>query len=92
MAPTSDRLALSQIADAARELSKTVSKTAVRNILTEVRSAAVGLGVIKLRRPLSEAENEQWLELSKLVGDVADMVTERADPSIPAQRQQGVMG
>jgi len=84
--PARDRLSLTQITSAAKSLADATSDTAVMDLMDEARSVAVALTAASMRRPLTEAEDEQWRELSELVGDTASSIAISANLQTPVQR------
>jgi len=79
-----DRLPLTQIADAARDLSDAVAEDTDKDALDDVRGVAVALSATAMKRPLTEEEDNLWRTLSEKIGLIASKAA-AVDVTKPAQ-------
>ena len=79
-----DRLPLTQIANAARDLSDAVAGDADKDALDDVRGVAVALSATAMKRPLTEEEDKLWRTLSDKIGEIASKAA-AVDVTKPAQ-------
>jgi len=79
-----DRLPLTQIADAARDLSDAVAEDTDKDALDDVRGVAVALSATAMKRPLTEEEDKLWRALSEKIGLIASKAA-AVDVTKPAQ-------
>ena len=79
-----DRLPLTQIADAAKDLSDAVAGDTDKDALDDVRGVAVALSATAMKRPLTEEEDKLWRTLSEKIGDIASKAA-AVDVTKPAQ-------